>query len=143
MRILRPTLTFGILLSVCLLFVGCGTASDTSEDWRVEVVEHSRVRDIVRVLLELNNASDSASVERSLARSNYRIIDGEGEKYRPSEISGSRPFERVLPFISPGSLHVIVEAKFMVPESASGLSLEFRESQSIFSSRVVTLDLPY
>ena len=59
MRILRPTLTFGILLSMCLLFVGCGTPSNVSGGWQADVVAYDRGGSIVQVGLMLTNASDS------------------------------------------------------------------------------------
>ena len=140
MRVLRPTLTFGILLSVCLLSVGCGAAPNVSGDWQADVVAHNREGDIVKVRLMLTNASDSAASVPSTSKSNYRIIDDMGKEYEPFEVRRSGP--SFFPSkINPG-FSVIAEAEFTVPRSASGLSLEFREGGLIPSS-FVTLDLPY
>ena len=150
MRILRPTLTFGILLSMCMVFMGCGTDSNVSGDWRADVVAHEREGNIVRVALMLTNASDSESRAPSTSKSNYRIIDDMGIEYESSRVVLERSnwftsFFSFIPIFRPKrnpGFSVIVGAEFMVLRSARGLSVKFREGGFI-PSRFVTLDLPY
>ena len=136
MKVLRPTLTFGILLAVCGLFVGCSNPSNVSGDWQADVIARHRAGDMVQVRLMLTNVSDSASSTPSTSQGNYRIIDDMDNEYSPSEVRriGIYPSQ-----INPG-FSVTVYAEFMVPRSVSGLSLEFRRSAL---SRFAILDLPY
>lgn len=106
---------------------------NVSGDWEIEISNHSRDSDVVRIDYTLTNIGNEAHTTPSSLFDNFLVLDDVDREFSPHTVVDSSAFRPLNPGFS-----VDGTAVFLVPTSASGLKFQFRGGAF---SRAIQFDL--